>query len=835
MARSGSPYSTPRDANRVPLLVAASTADGVTPVVLEADPTTHALVTSGSGGGGADVQYTDGAAAVTHPIGTIPVFNNAGTITAVSAANPLPVSATISTAGLATSTKQSDGSQKTQIVDGSGNVIASTGNALNVTGTFSATPTADATPATQNITAQDIASTTVTTNANGQSVRTGSPTTNSTALFTLSSWETALVQVTGTWTGTLLTEGSFDGGITFFQKALKQIGSPYLALSFTANFGGSFNVSGLTHLAIRSTAAWTGTATVLIRQSLNDNGFYLHNGVSIQDSVIQTNKLTVKSASTAPVAADTAAVVANSPNSAAMRLGNGITEVSVSGFGALNTSVDPWFPFNDTFSGVVIDTNNWVAAGTVPPTQNGAILVNPASTASATSSLVSNPTFTPASNSSFGIFVTLETTTIALGNYRCWGNSIAPSGVGTSVAPVQDGSVFEVDTSGVLRASIYAAGTRTFTQTLAVPTDGAAHLYVITYNAGITLWYKDTFTIPVASTALVPNNQVLPVRIVSLNSASVTGTPTLSGNQVGMADFAHQGQAIVDGTYGFRKATVSTTGALNTTGDIASGATDSGNPVKIGAVFRTTQPTVTDGQRVDLQANARGELKTAITQNGNSAAIATAGADASSNTVNTLAVTGYSKVWNGATWDRMSGDTTGINVKALVGALPTGANSIGKISDITTSVVPGTAATNLGKAEDAAHTTGDTGVFTLGVRNDGAATAFTNANGDYNPIGTDSQGRMYVVQKAPTATLTNVNSSATNVTLLVVNTARIGAQFYNDSTQILYMKFGTTATSTSFTVPLAAATYYELPGGYTGNIDGIWVSANGAVRITELT
>jgi hypothetical protein len=47
--RSGSPYSAPRDANHVPLLVAASTADGVTPVVLEANPTTHGLaVTTGT-------------------------------------------------------------------------------------------------------------------------------------------------------------------------------------------------------------------------------------------------------------------------------------------------------------------------------------------------------------------------------------------------------------------------------------------------------------------------------------------------------------------------------------------------------------------------------------------------------------------------------------------------------------------------------------------------------------------------------------------------------------------------------------------------------------------
>lgn len=43
-----------------------------------------------------------------------------------------PISGTVSVTGVATSTKQSDGSQKTQIVDGSGNVIAATSNALNV-------------------------------------------------------------------------------------------------------------------------------------------------------------------------------------------------------------------------------------------------------------------------------------------------------------------------------------------------------------------------------------------------------------------------------------------------------------------------------------------------------------------------------------------------------------------------------------------------------------------------------------------------------------------------------------------------------------------------------
>lgn len=80
---------------------------------------------------------------------------------------------------------------------------------------------------------------------------------------------------------------------------------------------------------------------------------------------------------------------------------------------------------------------------------------------------------------------------------------------------------------------------------------------------------------------------------------------------------------------------------------------------------------------------------------------------------------------------------------ATQATIQTGTNSIGKISDITTSVVPGTGATNLGKAEDAAHASGDTGVAMWAVRNDSLATTFTNTDGDYSPIAVTSNGRVY--------------------------------------------------------------------------------------------
>lgn len=47
-------------------------------------------------------------------------------------------------------------------------------------------------------------------------------------------------------------------------------------------------------------------------------------------------------------------------------------------------------------------------------------------------------------------------------------------------------------------------------------------------------------------------------------------------------------------------------------GNIASGATDSGNPVKVGCVYNSTLPTFTNGQRGDCQIGTRGSLAVQI-------------------------------------------------------------------------------------------------------------------------------------------------------------------------------------------------------------------------------
>jgi hypothetical protein len=72
--------------------------------------------------------------------------------------------------------------------------------------------------------------------------------------------------------------------------------------------------------------------------------------------------------------------------------------------------------------------------------------------------------------------------------------------------------------------------------------------------------------------------------------------------------------------------------------------------------------------------------------------------------------------------------------------LVAGSAAIGTVG--VTSVVPGVAATSLGKAEDAVHASGDTGVMALTVRRDTSA-ASSGTTGDYEPLSTNSTGQLW--------------------------------------------------------------------------------------------
>jgi hypothetical protein len=102
---------------------------------------------------------------------------------------------------------------------------------------------------------------------------------------------------------------------------------------------------------------------------------------------------------------------------------------------------------------------------------------------------------------------------------------------------------------------------------------------------------------------------------------------------------------------------------------------------------------------------------------------------------------------------------------------------------------------------------------------------------------TDTTGNLLTKDAvASAAALTNVSGSATSVSLLASNTSRRSVILHNDSSAILYLKYGTTASTTSFTALIPANTAWTMPvPAYTGAIDGIWASATGSARITELT
>lgn len=85
----------------------------------------------------------------------------------------------------------------------------------------------------------------------------------------------------------------------------------------------------------------------------------------------------------------------------------------------------------------------------------------------------------------------------------------------------------------------------------------------------------------------------------------------------------------------------------------------------------------------------------------------------------------------------------------------------------------------------------------------------------------------------PSATVTQVASAITNVTLQAANSARKEIVIYNASTAVLYLKFGVTASSTSYTVQVAAGGTFT-DSNYSGEIDGAWATANGFAYVTEV-
>lgn len=169
-------------------------------------------------------------------------------------------------------------------------------------------------------------------------------------------------------------------------------------------------------------------------------------------------------------------------------------------------------------------------------------------------------------------------------------------------------------------------------------------------------------------------------------SSRVQGTPDGYGDPV---------QVTIVGPNG-ADTTLSTSSTIS--GNVASNATDSGNPVKIGCQVQsapmTTPGAVADGNRVNVYCNPNGSIYIAAPSGG-----ADAGSDARANlislsprtggaTTNTPLWTGGA-VFNGTSWDRQRGDTTGTYV--VLKPFTSGGLSAARVNSGTTGTVKASA------------------------------------------------------------------------------------------------------------------------------------------------
>jgi len=244
------------------------------------------------------------------------------------------------------------------------------------------------------------------------------------------------------------------------------------------------------------------------------------------------------------------------------------------------------------------------------------------------------------------------------------------------------------------------------------------------------------------------------------------------------------------------------TSTIEVVGDAAENAAVAGNPVLVGGRYDSSGRTLGDGDVGAVALDADGAVH--IADGGNTITVdgtVTANLSSTDNTVLDNILTKNTEI--DAVLDTIDADTGAIKTAVeiidnaisgsemqvdVVASLPAGSAAIGKlaansgvdIGDVdVTSIVPGTGATNLGKAEDAVHSDGDTGVMALAVRNDDVA-AIGAADGDYAPLQVNAAGSLYTTDATGEAGSILVTGTSA-VTTGISGTKFIAIQFIEDT------------------------------------------------------
>lgn len=183
----------------------------------------------------------------------------------------------------------------------------------------------------------------------------------------------------------------------------------------------------------------------------------------------------------------------------------------------------------------------------------------------------------------------------------------------------------------------------------------------------------------------------------------------------------------------------------------------------------------------------------------------------------------FNMCWDGTNWDRCAKGTGGNGAVDANTQRVTLANDstgvLASVGTIGTSVTPGTSAAHLGKAEDAAHASGDTGVMLLGVRHDTSTTGL-GVDGDYAALGLNSAGRLWT-----SATIDAALPAGSNV---------IGALTANQSVNVAQMNgvavtmgAGATGTGVQRVNPVSSSATGAAPPAAASYIGGLGSGATG--------
>lgn len=87
---------------------------------------------------------------------------------------------------------------------------------------------------------------------------------------------------------------------------------------------------------------------------------------------------------------------------------------------------------------------------------------------------------------------------------------------------------------------------------------------------------------------------------------------------------------------------------------------------------------------------------------------------------------------------------------------------------------------------------------------------------------------------ASTSSVNAVSTSGTSATLASASGGRLRIVIVNDSSATLYVKYGTTASSSDWTIKLAPDSTLD-EDAYTGRIDAVLSTGTGTARVTELS